>query len=143
MKRTKPLRRDTEKAREFHARGRRSSAKSLTGGRASRARAISPASPAQKLKCAGAPCVVCAESPCDPAHVIPRSMGSGDHPLDVVPLCRRHHRAYDSESLDLLPFLEPRWRAEVAQAVRHVGLVAALQRITNARWSPDDQGGAA
>jgi hypothetical protein len=36
-----------------------------------------------------------------------------------------HHRAYDTERLDLLSYLEPRWRAEVAHAVLHLGLVGA------------------
>jgi hypothetical protein len=34
-----------------------------------------------------------------------------------VPLCCLHHRAYDTGRLELLPHLEPRWRAEVAHAV--------------------------
>jgi hypothetical protein len=47
----------------------------------------------------------------------------------VVPLCRFHHRAYDRRELDLLPFLEPAWRAQVAHAVGHIGLIGALRRI--------------
>lgn len=100
---------------------------------------ISPASPGQREKVWGQPCVVCGrdhhDTVIDPAHLIPRTMGSGDDPLDVVPLCRADHRAYDDGHLDLLPYLEPRWRDEVSQAVRHVGLVAALQRLTNVRWN--------
>ena len=30
-------------------------------------------------------------------------------------------RAYDAGELDLLPYLEPAWRAQVAHAVGHVG----------------------
>jgi hypothetical protein len=33
------------------------------------------------------------------------------------------HRAYDTGRLELLPHLEPPWRAEVAHAVLHLGLV--------------------
>ena len=54
-------------------------------------------------------------------------------PLCVVPLCRRPcHRAYDSGELDLLPHLEPEWRAQLAHAVGHVGLIGALRRISGA-----------
>jgi hypothetical protein len=28
-----------------------------------------------------------------------------------------HHRAYDLREFELLPYLEPRWRAEIAHAV--------------------------
>ena len=67
----------------------------------------------------------------DPAHLIPRSLGGCGDPLCVVPLCRRPcHRAYDSGELDLLPHLEPAWRAQLAHAVGHVGLIGALRRIS-------------
>lgn len=130
-KRNKPLRTDPEAKRAFIDRGR-SNAKPTR-------KPISPASPEQREKVWGLSCVVCGrdhhDTVIDPMHLIPRTMGSGNDPLDVVPSCREHHRAYDDGKLDLLPYLEPRWREEVAQAVRHVGLVAALQRLTNARWS--------
>jgi hypothetical protein len=45
-----------------------------------------------------------------------------------VPLCWLHHRAYDTGRLEL-PYLEPRWRAEVAQAVLHLGLIGAYRRL--------------
>jgi hypothetical protein len=53
-----------------------------------------------------------------------------------VPLCRPCHRAYDSGELDLLPCLEPRLHAELAHALTHLSLVAVLQRVTGARWTP-------
>ena len=96
------------------------------------------ASEAQRRKVAGRPCVVCWKAPSDPAHLIPRSIapdGSGD-PRRVVPLCRRHHRAYDAEGFDLLPYLAEHHQREVAFAVECVGLVAALERITNRKWEP-------
>ena len=68
----------------------------------------------------------------DPAHLIPRSLGGCGDPLCVVPLCRRCHRAYDRGELDLLPYLEPAWRAQLAHAVGHVGLIGALRRISGA-----------
>ena len=86
----------------------------------------------QRLAVAGRPCIVCgATAGVDPAHLIPRSLGGCGDPLCVVPLCRsRCHRAYDTGGLDLLPHLEPAYRAQLAHAVGHVGLVAALRRIT-------------
>src|SRR5687768_15144624 len=37
--------------------------------------------------------------------------------IRLVPLCWMHHRAYDTCRLELLPHLEPQWRAEIAHAV--------------------------
>jgi hypothetical protein len=51
----------------------------------------------------------------------------------VVPACRFHHRAYDRGELDVLPYLEPAWRAPLAHAVGHVGLIGALRRISGRR----------
>ena len=79
-------------------------------------------------------CIVCGtEKRIDPAHLIPRSLGGCGDALCVVPCCRSHHRAYDRGELDLLPYLEPAWRAQLAHAVGHVGLIAALRRITGSR----------
>ena len=97
---------------------------------------ISPASPEQREKVAGAKCIVCGVSGCDPAHLIDRSIGGDDDPRAVVALCRRCHRAYDEDGLSLLEYLEPDHRAELAYAVELVGMMAALRRITNKRWSP-------
>jgi hypothetical protein len=60
-------------------------------------------------------------------------MGGCGDPLCVVPACRSCHRAYDSGELDLLPYLEPEWRAPLAHAVGHVGLIGALRRIAATR----------
>ena len=60
-------------------------------------------------------------------------MGGCGDPLCVVPACHVHHRAYDRGELDLLPYLEPAWRAQLAQAVGHVDLIAALWRPAAAR----------
>jgi hypothetical protein len=51
----------------------------------------------------------------------------------VVPLCRRCHGAYDRGDLDLLPYLEPAWRAQLAHAVGHLGLIGALRRVSGHR----------
>ena len=67
----------------------------------------------------------------DPAHVIPRGMGGCDHEDCIVPLCRGCHRMYDEGRKDILPLLS---KAEQAHAASHLGLIGALQRITNQRW---------
>jgi hypothetical protein len=92
------------------------------------------ATDSQRLAVAGRACIVCGASHgVDPAHLIPRSLGGCGDALCVVPLCRRPcHRAYDSGELDLLPYLEPAWRTQLAHAVGHVGLIGALRRISGA-----------
>jgi hypothetical protein len=76
------------------------------------------------------PCIVCGGTHgVDPAHLIPRSLGGCGDALCVTALCRGCHRAYDTGDLDLLPHLEPAWRAQLAHAVGHVGLIGALRRV--------------
>jgi hypothetical protein len=97
-------------------------------------RTLAPASGAQRDAVRDARCIVCgARTAIDPAHLVPRTMGGCDDPLCVVALCRIHHRAYDRGRLDLVAFLEPRYRAQVAHAVAHLGLVGALRRLGGAR----------
>jgi hypothetical protein len=92
------------------------------------------ASDAQRAAVAGRPCIVCGtNSRIDPAHLIPRSLGGCGDARCVCPLCRRCHRAYDRDKLDLLPYLEPASRAQLAHAVGHVGLIGALRRIGTRR----------
>jgi 5-methylcytosine-specific restriction endonuclease McrA len=93
-------------------------------------RAISEASAAQREKVAGARCLVCGRVPCDPAHLVPRSLGGCDEPDCVVPLCRPCHREFDEHRLCLLPYLEPRHRAELAHALLHVGVVGLMRRLS-------------
>ena len=98
------------------------------------------ASDAQRAAVAGCCCVVSgADERVDPAHVIPKSLGGCDSALCVIPLDRRCHRAYDRGELDLLAYLEPAWRAQLAHAVGHVGLVGALRRISGTRGRPTDR----
>jgi 5-methylcytosine-specific restriction endonuclease McrA len=97
---------------------------------------VSPASREQREKVAGRPCLVCGRRPSDPAHLAPRSLGGCDEADCVVALCRPCHRAFDQRRLDLLPYLEPRYRAELAHALVHLGLVALLERVTGERWRP-------
>jgi hypothetical protein len=97
-------------------------------------RAPFAASEAQRAKIRGAACVVCLQTKgITPAHLAARSLGGCDHPDCVVPLCWMHHRAYDTGRLELLPYLEPRWRAEVAHAVLHLGLIGAYYRLGRRR----------
>lgn len=100
-------------------------------------KAISPAAPEQRAAIRERACVVCRnhQGACHPAHLIDRSLCSegADDPRAVVPLCETHHRAFDELGLDLLPFLEPHYRDELAFAVARVGLVATLRRVTNDR----------
>jgi hypothetical protein len=53
-------------------------------------------------------------------------------------LDRRCHRAYDRGELDLLPHLEPRYRAELAHALAHLSLLSLLRLVTGTRWQPGD-----
>lgn len=98
------------------------------------------ASRAQRLKVSNSPCVVCGrrrgDVRIDPAHVIDRSLGGGDDPMEVVALCAEHHRRYDEGELSLLEYLEPAYRAELAFAVGLHGLLRVLERTTNERWCP-------
>lgn len=99
------------------------------------------ASAVQREKVEAEACIVCWQGPCDPAHLIPRSLAPDPHgePIRVIPLCRTHHHEYDEGTLDLLPFLTTmRWRHELARAVidHPGGMLGALERITNQSWRP-------
>jgi hypothetical protein len=92
------------------------------------------ASDEQREKIVGRGCIVCQQTKgITPAHLTPRAQGGCDDPDCVVPLCWLHHRAYDTGRLELLPYLEPRWRTEVAHAVGHLGLIGAYRRLTGWR----------
>jgi hypothetical protein len=108
----------------------------LRPGRWGRSGARPPmaASDAQREKIVGRWCVVCQQTKgITPAHLTPRSLGGCDHPDCVVSLCWLHHRAYDTGALELLPYLEPEWRNEVAHAVLHLGLIGAVRRLAPGR----------
>jgi hypothetical protein len=103
-------------------------------GQAGQRRPPFGASEAQRRKIVGGACVVCQQTKSiTPAHLAPRSLGGCDHPDCVVPLCWLHHRAYDTGRLELLAYLEPRWRNEIAHAVLHLGLIAAVRRLRGRR----------
>ena len=106
-----------------------------------RRRPVSPASEVQRAKVAGLACLVCGRRPVDPAHLVPRSLGGCEQADGCVPLYRLHHRRYDRGELDLLPHLEPRFRAELAHALTHLPLIGVLRQVTGQRWQPEDAGG--
>lgn len=86
----------------------------------------------------GNACIVCWRAPTDRAHLIDRSLFPDAHadPARVIYLCREHHNAYDAHELDLLPYLEPRYRHELARAVECFGLIGTLERVTGKSWAP-------
>lgn len=107
--------------------------------RTPRAKTFTPASPAQRLKVAHAACIVCCTTPCDPAHLTPRSFRGCDHEACVIPLCREHHRAFDDGRLDLLPWLSGRcFEAELAHMQGHYAdPLSVIFRLSGMRWVPE------
>lgn len=102
-------------------------------------RAISPCTPAQRARAKAMGCVVTgATEGVDPLHLIPRGLTTvGQDELLAIVGCRRDiHRAYDLGDFDLLPYLTGRHDDAVAFAVERVGLITALERITNTKWAP-------
>ena len=101
-------------------------------------RPVSEATRAQRARVQDRACIVCAQHPTDPAHLIDRSLAPahGNITEIVVPLCRACHGAYDDHLLDLSPYLEPHWRDAAAAAVEAIGLVRAYNRITGTQWMP-------
>lgn len=86
---------------------------------------------------AGMPCLICARWPRELAHTVGREYDERRglkrkvayvHPLSVVPLCQKHHRAYDTHQLDLLPFLTA-YPEIVEWAIKRIGRGRALTRL--------------
>jgi len=95
-----------------------------------RTKAVSPASPAQRAKVREVGSIITGERPCDPAHLVPRSLGGCDDPLCVVPLTREQHRKYDRGELDLEPYLIHHYVPELQHALAHThGSLSRLLRI--------------
>jgi hypothetical protein len=97
------------------------------------------ATDAPRAAVAGRVCIVCGtDRRIDPAHLISQATGGCGAAACCVPLCRPHHRAYDRGELDLVPYLEPAWRAQLAHAVGHVGLIggAAANQSAARRCRP-------
>jgi hypothetical protein len=68
----------------------------------------------------GLPCLVCQETPCDPAHVTSRGAGGGR--FDLVPLCRMHH---DEQHAQGAVTFETRKRLDLRAEADRVALLHA------------------
>jgi hypothetical protein len=103
------------------------------------ARTFTPASKEQREKVAHAACIVCCSTPCDPAHLTPRSFRGCDHEDCVVPLCRAHHREFDDGRLDLLPWLSGRsFERELSHMQGHYAdPLSVIYRLSGHRWVPE------
>ena len=88
------------------------------------------ASQAQLAKLVGAACVVCHKTKGLSAVHLASEAQDCEAPECVVPMCWAHRYAYAEGRLDLLGRLEPRWRAEIAHAVSHMGLITTYRRLT-------------
>lgn len=120
--------------RAFAARGRRAT------GDKNRPHVVGPASMAQRLKVRDQACVVCQQTPTDPAHLMDHDRSAGaDDALAVLALCRGCHDRYAAHELDLLPHLERRHREELCFAVQHFGLVSTYRRVTGGRRIEDER----
>jgi hypothetical protein len=93
-----------------------------------------PASAAQRRKVAGLTCLVCGRVPVDPAHIVPRRLGGCDAPDCVVPLCRTHHRLFDTGRLVLVAYLGPDLERELRHALTHVHCGPLEAALTSGGW---------
>lgn len=132
MNRATPLKRspllaDPEKTRGWQDRSRARAKPSH--------RPVSPASPAQRRKVAGKACIVCAGSPCHPAHGCPRGMGGCDHPDCAIPLCPHCHLLWDTGHVSILEHVVAHGLVvEMAHMLAHYGdPVTVCERLTNDR----------
>ena len=163
MDRKVGLRRDTEKARAFVENGRRSSAESLERSKRRSATkrggsTLKQKQPKRDWSAARAKvereevCRLGRDGGCEgrleAAHLIGRDRDMFDTdgygpcagwrtvlPVRIVPLCSKHHKAYDAHELDLLGCLTPE---EEAQAVLDAdGLEAARRRLAPLAYRDD------
>lgn len=91
------------------------------------------ASREQRLAVKGKTCAYCGQEGVDPAHLCPRSLGGCDDALCVVPICRRHHNAYDTGRLDLFVAVTEQYPEQYAHMVGHLGEQGAEWRLRNER----------
>ena len=100
-----------------------------------------PASEEQRRKVSGSACLVCGREAVDPAHLVPQRLGGCESPDCVVPLCRAHHRLFDTGRLGLVGFLGPEHERELRHALMHVGcaeLEAGLSRGWPPSWAAEE-----
>lgn len=86
---------------------------SLKRGKLKRGRGMA-ASREQQDKVRGAGCLVCNDTPADPAHLLPRTHGGSGDAIEVIPLCRIHHDRYDGRAKPYLD-LSPYWQRMVPE----------------------------
>jgi len=79
-------------------------------------------------------CAVCGRSPVDPAHLVPQRLGGCAEPDCVIPLCRTHHRLFDTGRLVLAPYLGRRFAKERSHAVAHVGSAQLKEALKGRGW---------
>lgn len=94
-----------------------------------------PASPAQRLKVIEEPCLVCGRTRVDAAHLVPQRLGGCQAPDCVIPLCRTHHRLFDTGELALALYMGPEQEPELRHALHHVG-EAELESALVRGWPP-------
>jgi len=92
------------------------------------------ASPAQRRKVAGLGCLVCGRRPSDPAHLVPQRLGGCSRPECVVPLCRTHHRLFDSARLRLGPYIGREQGGEIQHALTHVSQSELTRALGGHGW---------
>lgn len=81
-------------------------------------------------------CLVCGRSPVDPAHLVPQRLGGCRAADCVVPLCRTHHRLFDTGRLVLVPYLEQQLEQELRHALTHVCCAELEAALTRGGWPP-------
>jgi len=155
--RSSGFRRDTEKAREFVERGRRSSAESLKPKKPMKRSQPRRDWKDARAKCEKQGCRLCEYWPAEAAHIVGREHDLKPNedswafealgkvwvdPARIVPLCKGHHRQYDphtrgvnEEPLDLLPYLTADEKRQAFEDCDYDAF-AYLQRLTGQRYVP-------
>lgn len=99
------------------------------------------AAPEQREHVRGRGCIVCGGGPVDPAHIVPQWYRACGHPLGVIPLCRRHHVAYDWGGFDLLPFITDEIACELCHVLMHVRAGELLRGLQGGGWGDEERSG--
>ena len=73
-------------------------------------------------------CRICTSAAIETAHLVPRGRGAPryDQPDICIPLCKRHHTAFDDHELDVLPYID---RDEEVATVRLLGIERAYKQL--------------
>lgn len=95
-----------------------------------------PASLEQRLKVLQFACLVCGRARVDAAHLVPQRLGGCQAAECVLPLCRTHHRLFDSNGLSLALYLGPEHETELAHALCHVSEAELHSALVNGWPAP-------